>query len=150
MTDRTTHRTHVTSGTIPLAPSVNGAYAGKGKRYASPALKAYKKAAGIALARHSNEFHHRPLVPGGVYELELHCYFPTLQSIQASDADGRIKAAQDCIMTALGVNDNRIYRIISEKSGTDGQGRIEWSLVELHGNRLSEGLRGAMDAEIEF
>jgi Holliday junction resolvase RusA-like endonuclease len=149
MTDRTTGRTLVTSGTIPLAPSVNGNYAGKGKRYASPALKAYKKAAGIALARHSNEYSQRPLSPG-VYELELRCYFPTLQSIQASDADGRIKAAQDCIMTALGVNDNRIYRIISEKSGTDGQGRIEWTLTELHGDRLEQGLRSAPDAEIEF
>lgn len=143
-------RTLITSGTIPLAPSVNNIYAGKGKRYASPALKSYKKSAGIALARHSNEFQQFPILLAAVYELELRCYFPTLQSIQASDADGRIKAAQDCIMTALGVNDNRIYRIISEKSGTDGQGRIEWSLAELHGDRLEQGLRSAPDAEIEF
>lgn len=149
MTDRTTHRTPIASGVIPLAPSANHAYAGNGKRYASPALKAYKKAAGIALGRHSNEYSQRPLSPG-VYELELRCYFPDLLSIRKSDADGRIKAAQDCIMTALGVDDSHIYRIISEKSGTDGQGRIEWSLTELHGDRLEQGLRSAPDAEIEF
>lgn len=145
--NRIEHATTQVTGTIPLPPSVNTIHSTNkktGGRMASKVLAEYKRAvmaAGSDLARLSYIYHRDPLPPGQVYRLTLNCYFETDHQIRASDADGRIKAAQDVIMQALGVDDKWIYSVTVNKAGADPfNPRADFALEILHGDQLEAGL----------
>lgn len=137
-----TYYEHECSGAIPLAPSVNAAYSdgAPGKpRHASKALSEFKKIAAHALARVSYEYSRAPIQPGYVYRLTLACWFVDYQQIVTSDADGRIKAAQDAIMRAVGIDDRWIYDIHCIKAGIDPfYPHIDWTLDVIRGAMFGE------------
>ena len=81
--------------------SVNDAYIGR--RFASPALKAFKSEMGYLLPKIS--------VPDG----KLSVFYRFGVASRASDGDNLIKAFQDCLSAQYGFNDNKIYKWSIEK-----------------------------------
>lgn len=140
---RVVYAEQIASHVIPLAISVNAAYkTGKnGRRQSTAALTQFKREAASDLAQISYQFDRNPLDPGHVYSLTLYAYFVSDQSIRASDADNRIKAAQDAIMTATRIDDKFIYDTRIVKAGVDPfYPRIVFVLERLHGDNLAAGL----------
>jgi hypothetical protein len=140
---RVEYSERIAAHTIPLATSVNAAYktGTNGKRQSTAALKQFKKEAAEDLARLSYHFDRNPLESGHVYSLTLYAYFTSEQSIKASDADNRIKAAQDAIMAATQIDDRFIYQTSIIKAGVDPfYPRIVFVLERLHGRDLASGL----------
>lgn len=118
--------------TLPLPPSLNNAYpSGKnGRRYASPELEAFKAGARLIAAATANKAGFiAPLKAN--YRLTLYLYFADKRSFGASDASNRIKAAEDAICAALGINDNRIMDVRAVKNGVCLDGAYCIAVLEI-------------------
>lgn len=81
--------------------SVNEAY--RGRRYSTSEHTTFKRLVGYSL---------KPLdIPKG----KLEVYFEFGFSSAGSDVDNAVKSILDCLQKKYGFNDNRVYKIISEK-----------------------------------
>lgn len=90
---------------ISIAPlSVNQAY--RGRRFATPELKAYKTAVAYSLPKKK--------IPEGKLRIDYEFGF----SSSRSDLDNAVKICQDSIAEFYGFNDNRIYEIRAVKKIT--------------------------------
>lgn len=97
--------------------SVNEAY--RGRRFATPLLKRYKKDLNYLLPKIK--------IPKG--KLVVHYVFGL--SSKRADGDNLIKAFQDCLADIYGFNDNQIYRWEVEKRDVKkGEEFIEFSISE--------------------
>ena len=89
---------------VPIKPlSVNQAW--QGKRFKTPAYRSYEESVLILLKPYE--------IPEGELELSLEWGF---SNYGASDTDNPIKPFVDCLQKRYGFNDNRIKRMIIEKS----------------------------------
>lgn len=119
--------------TLPLPPSLNNAYPGKGRRYASPELVAFKREA-IPVSRVAAASAGFVVPPGATLGLTLRLWFGSRSAFITSDASNRIKAAEDALASALGFNDRTILDVRAIKCGVDvSNPRCEAELVLLEG-----------------
>jgi Holliday junction resolvase RusA-like endonuclease len=95
--------------------SLNQAY--RGRRFATQALKDYKKALSLLLPKKS--------LPKG----KLGVYYEFGVSSKGSDGDNLIKAFQDCLSEKYGFNDNKIYEWhVKKKDVAKGEEYIDFEI----------------------
>lgn len=119
--------------TFPLSPSVNGSFETNhnAQFYGSPALKQFKKDAKVVLASQRSQQNwdiinamkeSKAKVP---LAMDITFYFPTLYR---RDCSGPIKASEDAVFNFIGINDNRVVRIVNEKYADRDNPRVEVSV----------------------
>jgi Holliday junction resolvase RusA-like endonuclease len=104
---------------IKIRPlTVNQAYCGR--KFSTPALKAYKEAIGYLAPKMS--------LPEG----KLQATYRFGVSSKCSDLDNCIKVSQDALAEKYGFNDNRIYKMVVEKVDVKkGEEFVEFEFKEL-------------------
>lgn len=118
-------RSTVLIARLPLPPSANHLTINVGNHHGrvktSSAIRFAGEVRGIindAMLAWGFSHLRRPTVAEGTrYALTLYTYFENDQSLNASDADNRLKATQDGVTKAAGFDDNRIFDVRSIKAG---------------------------------
>lgn len=115
---------------LPFPPSLNNAYPtvrtrqGKLLRVKSPALRQYEAAVRQVVWLWLN--HHQVQPPAPPYRLTLVAYPPS--DGQKHDASNLVKGPEDCVMAAIGGDDNDVQRVEIEKAEPDGYPRLVLTL----------------------
>ena len=121
------------SAAFPLSPSVNGSFETNhsAQFYGSPALKQFKKDAKTVLSAQRAKQNwsvinamkeSKDKIP---LAMDITFFFPTLYR---RDCSGPVKAAEDAVFDFIGINDNRVVRIVNEKYADRDNPRVEVSV----------------------
>lgn len=118
---------------LPLPPSINSQYAWSGtRRVLSKEAKAYKKTVAQLIQRlRVDDIISDPFIEAlkqGWVGLFMDMYFETPLK---RDLDGGLKITQDAILSALGVNDNRVVDIHLVKRMDPLRPRVEVELAAI-------------------
>ena len=112
------------AGTVPSKSNCYriisvGGHASLGK---TAALRDYERAFYIQAGRY------RGLDIGGLFELEVKVYYPSMRS----DLDNSLKVLLDCLQTVKAIrNDNKCVRIVAEKYVDKAAPRVELRINDL-------------------
>lgn len=108
--------------TLPMPPSVNDwlMKSNDGRLINTPQWRTWKTDALRILKVHKAD---QVLAQLGATPFKLkivvNCWFENRQSFNKNDADNRLKAAQDAICAALGIDDNEVYEATARLAGID-------------------------------
>lgn len=136
--------------TLPMPPSVNNwlMKSKTGELINTPQWRTWKVAAIRELKAKAAD---QVLAQLGTTPFKLkivvNCWFDNRQSFNKNDADNRLKAAQDAICAAMGIDDNEVYEALPRLAGFDPwePAHINIVVLALIGD-IAEGLGDAYEA----
>lgn len=96
-----------------LAPSINGAYGGKSKRYLVPKVRKFKKLVDQAIKEDPKSYFASKALEGKRLEFNMYVskpdWFTKDGRVKKNDITNRIKIFEDAVMEALGLDDSHVW-----------------------------------------
>lgn len=85
------------------------------RRHASKSLEQFKQLASVELAHLRYCYAQNPVPKTAQLRVMLELICTSERQLKSIDVDNHIKAALDCVATALGINDNQVYGLFIGK-----------------------------------
>lgn len=96
-----------------VPPSINGAYAGKAKRYLSPKVKKFKKYTDQEVIKDPKSYFASRVLKGKRLKFDMYVvktdWYTKDGRIKKNDITNRIKIFEDAVMEALGLDDSHVW-----------------------------------------